>query len=335
MSYTIHHGDALTVLRTMPDESVNMCVTSPPYFGLRDYGVSGQIGLEKTPEAFVSVLADVFDEVWRVLKPEGTLWLNLGDSYYSNNPGSGGKCVLPGAGKSMTVGRYHTNTRDLSETGLKPKDLIGIPWRVAFELQKRGWYLRSDIIWHKTNPMPESVTDRPTKAHEYVFLLSKSERYWYDSDAIKEQATCGWNGSSFDDERDLKLHPNIGKKPRPSAVKGTFNGKTEAMADTGQNAFRSVTDYRNKRTVWTLATLPTPDAHFATYPIELPETCIRAGCPVDGIVLDPFSGAGTTGLAAIKNGRRYVGIELNAEYIQISYNRARRHYPLLVAEASA
>lgn len=206
--------------------------------------------------------------------------------------------------------------------GLKPKDACGIPWRVAFALQADGWYLRSDIIWHKPNPMPESVTDRPTKAHEYMFLLSKSASYYYDAEAIKETAICGWNGSTFADDRDLILYPNIGRKPRESVKRGGFNGKTNDMP--GREAFRAITETRNKRTVWTVPTQPTPFAHFATFPPKLIEPCILAGCPAGGVVLDPFSGAGTAGMVAKNLGRRYVGIELNKDYCDIAISRLQQ-----------
>jgi DNA modification methylase len=203
--------------------------------------------------------------------------------------------------------------------GLKTKDLVGIPWRVALALQADGWYLRQDIIWNKPNPMPESVTDRCTKAHEYVFLLSKSERYHYDIDAIKEPSS-GWHGSDFHDGKNAVNHPNVGKN-RPSKKKGTFNGKTEAMAATGQNAFRAVTETRNKRSVWTVGTAAFKDAHFATFPPALITPMILAGCPVGGTVLDPFGGSGTTGEVAESLGRNSVMIELNTQYIEIQRRR--------------
>jgi DNA modification methylase len=313
LSFTIHHGDALAVLRKMPDESVNMCVTSPPYWGLRDYGVDGQLGLERTPEEYVSSMVAVFHEVRRVLRNDGTCWINIGDSYATggmSNPS--GKSTL-GGGKDRGAAMYSISRA--RPDALKPKDLVGIPWRLAFGLQADGWYLRSDIIWHKPNPMPESVTDRPTKSHEYLFLLSKSERYFYDGDAIKEPGKLGRSGNT--------QHKYV-------------NGQQLHRSKSGFLKMRQkVYELVSKRTVWTIQSLPTPDAHFATFPIELPETCIRAGCPLDGVVLDPFSGAATTGLAALKNGRRYVGIELNPEYIKISHVRARRHYPLLVSDLPA
>jgi DNA modification methylase len=278
----------------MPDGSVHCCVTSPPYYGLRDYGVSGQIGLEESPEAYITRLVEVFREVRRVLRDDGTLWINIGDSYANDGKwggSSGGKHVTALHGNTG-IGRYRKNT------GLKPKDLIGIPWMLAFALRDDGWYLRSEIIWHKPNPMPESVKDRPTKAHEQVFLFSKSERYFYDAAAVAEKST-GVSGGPFS-LATAKAQINHGAM------------KLERPADTGT---------RNRRSVWTITPKPYREAHFATFPVELPEICIKAGSPEGGIVLDPFSGAGTTGIAAAKNGRSYVGIELNPEYAEMSQRR--------------
>ena len=296
----IIQGDCLKVLPTLPAESVHCCVTSPPYLGLRDYGCEGQIGLESTPDAYVSKMVDVFLEVRRVLRDDGTLWLNLGDSYFNSRPGSGGKCVLPRAGKSMTEGRYHDAKRDFTGTGIKPKDLIGIPWRVAFALQADGWYLRQDIIWHKPNPMPESVRDRCTKAHEYLFLLSKSARYFYDADAVKESTGKG------------------GGRPRQF-------GATKQEGTLRQDIGNTFIDNgaRNRRSVWTVSTKPYSGAHFAVYPPELIRPCIRAGCPEGGTVLDPFNGSGTTGAVATQENRQYIGIELNPEYIALAENRIK------------
>lgn len=317
---------------------VQTCVTSPPYWGLRDYGAAGQIGLERTPQEYVEKMVEVFGLVRDLLSDDGTLWLNLGDSY-SRDPGKGGSGpngkhdYIPSYGdarKLMSeskgssdgrVGRADRAPIRNGGEGLKPKDLVGIPWMVAFALRSQGWYLRQDIIWHKTNPMPESVTDRPTRSHEYIFLMSKSERYFYDAEAIKETAVCGWNGSSFDDERDVTLHPNIGKKPRPSAAKGSFNGKTESMADTGQNAFRHVTEKRNKRSVWTVSTVPYPGSHFAVFPPALIEPCIMAGARVGDIVLDPFFGSGTTGQVAEQLGRQWIGCEIQTDYEPLQKQR--------------
>jgi DNA modification methylase len=324
MSYTIYHGDVLAVLRGMADESVNCCVTSPPYFNLRDYGVPGQIGLERTPREFIGRLVDVFREVRRVLRSDGTLWVNMGDSYVSHKPRGGAThSQSTGFGDQSVAFAAALNSVDLRGKGYKNKDLLGVPWMLAFALRDDGWYLRSDVIWHKPNPMPESVTDRPTKAHEYLFLLAKSEKYYYDADAIKEKALAP--PPSDEGTRDRwEERKAMGEGPR----RGYSQNQPKGCSQVG------IGEYRNKRTVWTLATLPTPDAHFATFPIEIPETCILAGCPADGVALDPFAGSGTTGLAALKHGRRFVGIELNPEYIAIARNRLMRHYPLLAGDAA-
>lgn len=313
----ILHGDVREELQTLPDGYIQTCVTSPPYWGLRDYGVEGQIGQETTPEAYVDTMVKVFREVRRVLKDDGTLWLNLGDSYANDTKwggSTGGKHV--DALHDTSVGRGKRNT------GLKAKDLVGIPWRVAFALQADGWYLRSDIIWAKPNPMPESVTDRPTKAHEYLFLLSKSERYLYDSEAIKEASICGDPRKPYAprqvDGRG-NGHDRNGGTVRPSVKRGGFNGKTEQLE--GRNAFRAIEDWRNKRSVWTIATQPYAEAHFATFPPKLIEPCILAGSRPGDIVLDPFHGSGTTAMVSKNLGRKYVGIELNHAYIEMSLKR--------------
>ena len=302
----IQHGDALAVLRTLPEASVQCCVTSPPYYGLRDYGVEGQIGLEKTPDEFIARLVAVFSEVRRVLKPDGTLWVNIGDSYANDGKwggSSGGKHVNALHGESG-IGRRRR------ETGLKPKDLIGIPWMLAFALRSEGWWLRQDIIWHKPNPMPESVQDRCTKAHEYVFLFSKSQRYHFDGPAIAEVGSLLKSGNT-----------------QHKYVNGQHLHRTKSgFLEMRGKVYESV----NRRSVWTLVSMPTPEAHFATFPIELPELCIKASTGPDDTVLDPFAGAGTTWLACLKHGREFVGIELNEEYIRIAEERARKHYSLLV-----
>lgn len=364
---TLYQGDALETLQRLPDGLVHTCVTSPPYWGLRDYGAEGQIGLEETPEEYVEKIVEVFREVRRVLRDDGTLWLNLGDSYASKPCG--------GIGHNAKVG----NTKKAIQksagvpAGLKPKDLVGIPWRVALALQADGWYLRSDIIWHKPNAMPESVKDRPTKAHEYVFLLSKSPRYYYDGEEIQEPlAETTIERSKYPRFQNSKNRKDVNygnPKTEESAIK--------RMLRRGK---------RNKRTVWTVATRPFKGAHFAVFPPDLIEPCILAGAPEKacphcgapwrreverepqfktrldaigrrtgkaldsdyrgigcyrakfkgwkptcqcenndgsgrGIVLDPFFGSGTTGLVAQKHGRKWVGIELNPEYIRISRER--------------
>ena len=311
MNTQLLHGDCRQVLKTLPDESVHCCVTSPPYFGLRDYGVDGQIGLEQTPDAYVAELVSVFREVKRVLRNDGTLWLNLGDSYAASKRKLGNT-------KGIDMGWSNRQSRrGYALNGLKIKDLIGIPWMVAFALRADGWYLRQDIIWNKPNPMPESVTDRCTKAHEYVFLLSKSYQYYFDQDAIKEPAT-GWNGSDFHDGRNALNHPNVGKN-RPSKKRGEFGGKTADQP--GREAFRAVTESRNKRSVWTVNTRPYKEAHFATFPPALITPMILAGCPSGGTVLDPFGGSGTTGKVAESLGRNSILIELNPAYIEIQGRR--------------
>ena len=391
----IMQGDAITVLRDrFADESVQCCVTSPPYWGLRDYGtaewdggdddcnhvappsggklkgstlagtgnrngfsadgqyrqtcgkcgavrIDQQLGLEATPELYVSKMVEVFREVRRVLKADGTLWLNLGDSYAGSGQGWMKDGTVVGGPKqktnfgsmqrmASTVGfdkpRNYISSRQ--DNGLKPKDLVGIPWRVAFALQADGWYLRSDIIWHKPNPMPESVTDRPTKAHEYIFLMSKSERYYYDAEAIKEPAIYadearydnGLNGhgggvshvGQGSSTRKFKADKQRGHGRRHDG----FNDRWDQMTKTEQ-----CSNFRNKRTVWTIATQPYSEAHFATFPPKLIEPCILAGCPTGGLVLDPFVGSGTTIQVAQQLGRRGVGIELNPAYIALAERR--------------
>ena len=313
-----HHifylGDVRESLRGMEPQSVNTCVTSPPYWGLRDYGEDGQLGLEPTPEQYVANMVEVFREVKRVLRDDGTLWLNLGDSYIANKTGG-----LSSEPSKMTGGRATqsaaTHRPDKKADGLKPKDLVGIPWRVAFALQADGWYLRSDIIWHKPNPMPESVTDRPTKAHEYIFLLSKSQRYYYDHEAVKEEAVnegkivqCGPNSRA-----------DVDRVPRESlkqdlVANRRYTGFNERWAN-------KPVEGRNKRTVWTVATQPFAEAHFATFPPELIRPCILAGSPKGGIVLDPFGGSGTTTLVASEEGRDSVYIDLSKEYMDIALRR--------------
>lgn len=295
----IHIGDCLESLRAMPAESVQTCVTSPPYFGLRDYGMDGQIGLEATPDAFVARLVEVFREVRRVLQDDGTLWLNLGDSYAAARGGThqpaetlaGGKGGKADDGARVNRDRHdgYNPTRNAPAIGLKHKDLIGIPWRVAFALQADGWYLRQDIIWHKPNPMPESVTDRCTKAHEYVFLLSKSARYYFDNDAIRQ---------------------------KPSGCKDAIRsfGAAKERNDGGKGFALDGTKGANRRSVWSVSTKPFKGAHFATFPPDLIEPCVLAGAPAGGVVLDPFGGSGTTAGVAIKHGRRAVLCELNPEY---------------------
>ena len=311
----VHLGDCRAILTGLPAESVHCCVTSPPYWGLRNYGVEGQLGVEETPEAYVEKMVDIFQEVRRVLRDDATLWLNLGDSYANDTKwggSTGGKHVSALHGKSG-VGRQKVRT------GLKAKDLIGIPWRVALALQADGWYLRSDIIWNKPNPMPESVTDRPTKAHEYVFLMSKSKTYYYDADAIKmplAESTVGRPPADFGGAKGRAAAAAI--SPGDPRYRGGPNGTQWGNAFDYQI---SCPDGRNKRSVWTIATQPFPQAHFAVFPEALPEICIKAGCPQGGVVLDPFAGAGTTLKVARDLGCKGIGIELNPEYIEIIKGR--------------
>jgi len=292
-------GNNIDTLKTLPDNSVDCCVTSPPYYGLRDYGIDNQIGLEETPEAYIQKLVDIFREVKRVLRDDGTLWVNIGDSYAGSGKG--------GATHPENAANYKQGTNkgligqraviNVSWGNCKPKDLIGIPWMLAFALRDDGWYLRQDIIWHKPNPMPESVTDRCTKSHEYIFLLSKSLRYYFDSDAIKEPAI----------QADRVRNDLIGVKQEDIYNPGnrTFNGS----------------DTRNKRDVWVVATEPSGLNHFAMFPQKLILPCILCGCPENGVVLDPFMGSGTTAVVAVKNLRRFIGCEINPEYIKIAEQR--------------
>ncbi|OZV10812.1 site-specific DNA-methyltransferase [Tissierella sp. P1] len=312
-------------LKKLKDKSIDTCVTSPPYWGLRDYGVDGQLGLEETPEEYVSSIVEIFREVKRVLKNEGTLWLNLGDSY----AGSGKGQWEEGKGQKET----YIATKDSLQckipktpNGLKPKDLVGIPWMVAFALRADGWYLRSDIIWNKPNPMPESVQDRPTKAHEYIFLLSKSKNYYYDKDAIMEplaqssiqrlqQDIDSQNGSSRANGGS-KLNGNMKAVFTVRGSKGIIGNPNSGRREEDKTI--EVPIGRNKRTVWTIPTAKFSEAHFATFPPELIEPCVLAGSPSGGIVLDPFMGSGTTAMVAVRNQRNYIGFELNSDYIQIA-----------------
>ena len=293
----ILEGDCIQSLKSLPEGIVNTCVTSPPYYGLRDYGEEGQVGLEQTPEEYVQKLVEVFREVKRVLRDDGTLWLNLGDSYSGSGKGPAGNLGKTHNEREMT----HTHVSGKVPNGLKPKDLIGIPWMVAIALRNDGWYLRQDIIWHKPNPMPESVTDRCTKSHEYIFLLSKSKTYYYDAESIKEPVKQDWGTR---DRTNGKYH----------------NAGTGLNPHTGlQKSYEKA----NKRSVWSVTTKPFHGAHFATFPPDLIEPCVIAGSPEGGIVLDPFFGSGTTGLVAMKNNRKYLGCELNSEYISIANERLK------------
>ena len=304
-AFELLQGDCLQQLATLPAASVQCCVTSPPYWGLRDYGTAGQLGLEATPDEYVANMVAVFREVRRVLRDDGTLWLNLGDSY-ARTAGDDSTKVTDGGMKTGRTGKsdqLFKSGNNRPPAGLKAKDLVGIPWRVAFALQADGWYLRQDIIWHKPNPMPESVTDRCTKAHEYIFLLTKSARYYYDNEAVKEDAV-----------RAGDVPGGNGHYIQHSAGGHNKDGLTAC----GQ---KPVAETRNKRSVWTVTTKPFKGAHFATFPPDLIEPCILAGSAADTLVLDPFSGAGTTGVVAVQHGRRYIGIELNPDYLEMSRKR--------------
>jgi DNA modification methylase len=351
-------GDNRQALKELPDASVQTVVTSPPYWGLRDYGTANwtggdescehikdpsktkkfgndefnknrpsreatklpgyyykdlcescgaifednQIGLEQSPDDFIEQLCVVFDEVWRVLKDDGTIWVNLGDTYSAMRDSKASPDSLR-TGEGTRVGSAaNRNPENLRKAGLKHKDLVGIPWRFAFAMQARGWYLRSDIIWHKPNPMPESVTDRPTKSHEYIFLMTKAPRYYYDHEAIKEDAIWA-------------------EEKRAGKGRLHYDGKRQGEKGTGQENFVSIVDKKNKRSVWQVNVKGYKEAHFATYPTELIEPCILAGSKEGDTVLDPFSGSGTTGEVALKHGRNYVGLELNPEYAAISEKR--------------
>ena len=324
MNWKVIAGDCITGLKTLPDEGVHCCVTSPPYFGLRDYGHEDQIGLESTPTEYVERLVSVFREVRRVLRDDGTLWLNLGDSYAAQRGGthqpaetlSGGHGGKTQSGERVNRDRCdgYNPSRNATAIGLKHKDLIGIPWRVAFALQADGWYLRQDIIWHKPNPMPESVTDRCTKAHEYVFLLSKSQKYHYDAQAIAEKSECA--GTIVEAYKS-------GKNVAGQQFRNTATGKHDVV----------VKDTRNKRSVWTINPQPCHEAHFAVMPEALAELCIRAGCPAGGVVLDPFAGSGTTGIVALRHQRNFIGTELNTEYCEMARRRISNSMPLFASEA--
>lgn len=373
-------GDCRIELPKMEAGSVHCCVTSPPYWGLRDYGVEGQIGLEPSFDAWLDEMVQVFREVKRVLRDDGTLWLNIGDAYAGNRPGGmTGSTLEGGQGgqsetrkASMTQSRRRDNAMiprsDRAIEGCKPKDLIGMPWMLAFALRADGWYLRSDIIWHKPNPMPESVRDRPTKSHEYIFLLSKSEKYFYDAEAIVERCSENTHARVAKTDGDL---PAIGGQKKAGGSNRTYSGNTPKVAGwasgpgshdsiehnrgervpgvnpkaaaveltssrRGQpkqnGSFSAATAgkvlVRNSRSVWTISTEGFDGAHYATFPRELASRCIKAGCPADGVVLDPFGGTATTAEVAIKHGRRAVCIELNSEYAKLAEKRLSDRVPL-------
>ena len=329
----IEFGDCRETMRRWKEQNVKAqtCVTSPPYYGLRDYGHDGQIGLEETPEAYISAMVDVFRCVWDVLEDDGTLWLNIGDSYAGSGKGQW-KDGEHDPKKAKTNGMKMAIQKPL-DIGCKPKDLIGIPWMLAFALRADGWYLRQDIIWHKPNPMPESVQDRCTKAHEYIFLLSKSQKYYFDNEAIAEplaassvarlaQPTLAQQAGS--DRVPGKTNGNMkAVGPRFGGNKYGDDDSEESRTKSGNEWVQNETGRRNKRSVWTVTTKPYKGAHFATFPPDLITPCILAGAPAGGIVLDPFMGSGTTAAVAIANGRDYLGCELNSAYKDLQDIRIR------------
>lgn len=294
-------GDALEQLRSFPDESINCCVTSPPYYNLRDYGEPGQIGTEETVEEYIGKLVDVFREVRRVLRQDGTLWVNIGDSYATSS----------GPQPPTNTRNSQGHTAKKVPEGYKRKDMIGVPWLLAFALRADGWYLRQDIIWHKTRCLPESVQDRCTKSHEYIFLLSKSPNYYFDSEAIKEPANekyaMRYKSAFMNGKKEVEL------------------GKQTGAPNTA--GLKKYTGFRNKRDVWSISTAHFTGAHFAVFPEKLVEPCILAGSPVGGTVLDPFAGSGTTGVVAKRLGRDFIGIELNPEYCQLAEDRIKDSPP--------
>lgn len=301
-SWEIVEGNASNVLEYMPRQSVNTCVTSPPYWGLRDYQVKNQLGLEDTPEEYVKNMVQVFREVHRVLRDDGTLWLNLGDSYAMRSIRGGNKKFSGNVGSHSHYEESIKKGKRRIPDGLKQKDLVGIPWRVAFALQADGWYLRQDIIWHKPNPMPESVKDRCTKAHEYIFLLSKNKNYYYDYEAIKEDSVSKGSVHVHKKGNKAEKYKEAGLITRPNK---TYITKAK----------------RNKRSVWSICPAKYKEAHFAVFPEKLIEPCVLAGCPEGGKVLDPFCGSGTTLLVAKKHNRKSIGIELNSDYVQLAKKR--------------
>jgi len=322
----IEFGDCRDTMRKWASDGVKVqtCVTSPPYFGLRDYGHEGQIGLEQTPEQYIAAMVEVFRCVRDVLADDGTLWVNIGDSYFSTTKGTGGTAKSGLNAKRTDDGALHPDRKSQptnqgyklssGETGCKTKDLIGIPWMLAFALRADGWYLRQDIIWHKPNPMPESVRDRCTKAHEYIFLLSKSEKYFFDSEAMREPAVSGSTGAAASFKR-------TGSKREQTIPGQGYGTHRQDREDVAYN------ETRNRRSVWTVATRPYKGAHFATFPTALIEPCVLAGSRPGDIVLDPFMGSGTTAQVAIQHGRQYLGCELNQDYGDLQQERIAKATP--------
>lgn len=322
---TLHHGDALAVAKRLPNSSANCIVTSPPYFGLRDYGETGQYGLEASPAEYVETMRALFSELRRVLTDDGTLWLNLGDTYNwigapQNRPNANRNGTSDAKQRDLEAAKGRRSA--LPAHDLPPKSLLGIPWRVAFALQDDGWILRNEVVWHKPNAMPESVTDRLSGRHEKLFLFSKSRRYWFDLDPIREPVATK-RASALSWARDSKEADVPGQRNRQHradrpdpAVRGKASG-VGVMPNGAQHTAQHEKG-RNPGDVWEIPTTPFPGAHFAVMPPALAVRCILAGCKPDGVVLDPFSGSGTTGLAAANHGRRYVGIDLNRDYLDLS-----------------
>lgn len=367
MTVQILIGDVREKLRTLAADSIHCCVTSPPYWGLRDYGVEGQIGLEQSPVEFISVMVDVFEEVRRVLRPDGTCWINMGDSYGNDSRGQGGASSKQSSNRGTVHEMTHAERYTPLPSGIKRKDLVMMPHRLAIALQDAGWWVRQDIVWSKPNPMPESVRDRCTKSHEYIFLLTKSAQYYYDAEAIKEPAvgfadnprnsfgTKDYVVPGQKPQKRTSRNSGVGfghgydaePKDRVRALKGnaksfrggggytagaSFDNDADVQRETHGNAANE-TGLRNKRSVWTMATHSFAEAHFATFPPELPEICIKAGCPEGGVVLDPFFGAGTTGLVADRLQRDCIGIELNPAYAAIARKRIQDESPLFAEVA--
>ena len=344
----IEFGDCRETMRRWAAEGIKAqtCITSPPYYGLRDYGRDGQIGLEETPQMYVDAMVEVFRCVWDVLEDDGTLWLNIGDTYYNYRGRTDAFCKQT-VSKTMQDLPSHSPTRNNKLEGLKGKDLIGIPWMLAFALRADGWYLRQDIIWHKPNPMPESVKDRCTKAHEYIFLLTKSDRYHFDSAAIEEPiqdvtALRMLRGVS-DTHKNVNGAPGQTKhsmnQPRPNVRKefdsSMGGGGTSFVGHSGYkkaDGTLMIKPTRNKRSVWTVNTKPFKGAHFAVFPEELIEPCILAGAPSNGIVLDPFMGSGTTAAMALRLGRQYLGCELNEDYKPLQDSRIAKEHKSTLEE---
>jgi DNA modification methylase len=300
-------GDAVAMLKTLPDKSVDCCITSPPYYGLRDYGAEGQIGVEQTPDEYISRLSDVFGEVRRVLNPTGTLWLNIADSYAGSGKGAGYKNYRKSKQRYVYAADDPAVNIPKSWGRIKPKDMIGIPWTLALALRDSGWYLRSDIIWHKPNAMPNPVKDRPVSAYEHIFLMSKSRKYHFDFTALEvpvANSTVSRYKRGFHSDRYADGAP--GQTPQSIQQPRTIE---------------NIPKMRRGRDVWSISTNNCNAAHFATFPVELVKPCILAGCRENGIVLDPFFGSGTVGAAALMLGRKYVGIELNPEYCTLAKNR--------------